>query len=426
MAKIKPFSAVRYNEKKYPAPPVAPPYDIISEVERKEMAANEYHMINLDKPGSDDDADRYQKAADRFNKWQSDAVMIREEEPVYYVYAQKFKHPETGEVFERTGFYGVMKLEEHYENCVYPHERTLSAPKADRLDLMRATKANLSPVFGVYDDPENKADVVFEAVKKDSPIYDQYIDPDGTEHIIWKVTNAEQQKVLTDALEGKDVIIADGHHRYATALNYRNEMREKTGLNDGEQDFDYGLICMVNFNDKGLVIMPTHRLFCLDVNEAELLSAASEYFDISESTYEDAEKALLNKQAGEYLLGFYSAESKKTSLLTLKEGVSLDGIIPESPSEDWRKLEVNLLFYIVIKKIMNLSDEVFQAKLKYTHGFNETKEIVDSGEAKCAFLLPANTKDELEKVTQAHEVMPQKSTYFFPKIFAGFVLYGHK
>lgn len=425
MANIKTFKAIRYNEEKFPVPPVAPPYDIISEKQRQTFAANEYHMINLEKPGCDDDKDRYSKAADRFASWKNTGVMIEEEEAVYYVYAQRFKHPETEEVFERTGFYGLVELEEHYENCIYPHERTLSAPKADRLDLMKSTKANLSPVFGLYDDPENKAEQIFESVKKNNPIYNTYVDNDGTEHFIWKITSADDQKVLSGVLSGKDIIIADGHHRYATALNYRNEMREKNGVKTEKQPYDYVLMCLINFNNSGLVVLPTHRLFCLNVESEKMLAEASDYFDILETTYEEAEKILLNKKEGSYILAYYCGKSEETFLLTLKEDANLSGVVPDSPSEDWRKLEVNLLFYIIIKKILNIGEDDFQTKIKYTHSFLETREVVDAGEAQCAFLLPANTKDELEKVTQAHEVMPQKSTYFFPKVFAGFVLYKH-
>jgi len=191
MAKIKPFCATRYNENKFEVPLVAPPYDIISEALRQKMSTTDYHMIHLDKPGNKNDDNRYAKAGERLNIWKEKSVLIQDKKPAFYVYEQEFKHPETGEAYIRTGFFSLLKLEEPYVGSVYPHEKTLSAPKADRLNLMCATKANLSPVFGLYDDPDNKIEEIFNIVKKNDKLYNDYIDMDGTKHSIWIMDDEE-------------------------------------------------------------------------------------------------------------------------------------------------------------------------------------------------------------------------------------------
>ena len=419
--KIKPFKALRYNENKFKTPPVAPPYDIISEEEREKMASNEYHMINLDKPGSSDDSMRYEKARKRLDEWKRDGILIKEDKPSFYLYEQEFKNPETGDILKRKGFFALLKLEDPYVGCIYPHEKTLSAPKEDRLNLMKATKANLSPVFGLYDDPNDKACGVFdEVIKSSKKIYEDYVDYDGTVHSIWKIDKDEHIKALIDIVETCNMIIADGHHRYATALNYA---KLNGSALDGANSFDYVLVDLVNFNDKGLIILPTHRLIKVSFDESEIIRKLAAFFDIKEVTKEDIEKTLLNKGEDESVIGFYIKD--KPYLLKLKGNISLNEFIPDSKSNIWKKLEVTILYYIVLKNVFNMSDDEFQKNIGYTHSFGETYSLVDNGKVFGAFLVPPCTKDEIEKVTLDHEVMPQKSTYFFPKIFSGFVIYEH-
>lgn len=425
MAVIKPFKATRYNEEKYRVPLVAPPYDIISENERVAMAGQEYHMINLDKPGSASDSDRYRKSADRLRLWKERGVLIQDTQPSFYVYAQCFKHPETGDMYERTGFFCLVKLEEHYEKFIFPHERTLSAPKEDRLNLMRATGANLSPVFGLYDDTNNVVDAIFKRIKKTEAIYDGYMDADGTMHYLWRVSDEMDCAELTGILQDKNIIIADGHHRYATALNYRNEMRQNKQDDASEASYEYVLMDLINFNDQGLVILPTHRLFNVSIEKEELLKKLKNYFEVKETSPEELEKILAQKTAQERILGLYFGKQDGSYVVKLENQERIKGIVPDSPSKEWQGLEVNLLYYVVIRTILNLNDEDFQNKITYTHSFQETYEIVDKEALGCAFLLPSCTKEELEQVTLAREVMPQKSTYFFPKIFSGFVFYEH-
>ncbi|MBU1863784.1 MAG: DUF1015 domain-containing protein [Candidatus Omnitrophica bacterium] len=426
MADIKPFCAVRYNSKHFKKPLVSPPYDIITENQRAELASNEHHMINLDKPGREDDEGRYRKAAERFRDWKEHSILVKEEEPSFYVYAQRFKHPETSECFERTGFFTLVKLEKHYENAIFPHEKTLSAPKVDRLNLMKTTQAQFSPVFGLYDDEKNQADAVFQTVKESKPLYDTYHDYDGTEHIMWRVSNQKHTAALNDILKEQKIIIADGHHRYATALNYAHEMRLHNSASLNSMPYDYVLMCLINFNDRGLVILPTHRLLSLNIDTNQLLKRLKEFFVVKTSWPEEIEKALSHKVGNTRMIGLCLGKDKGNYLLALKNEEVLRGIIPESSSQEWRTLEVNLLYYVILKKIINISDEDFETKISYSHSFSETFNTVNNQEIACTFLLPPCTKGDLERVTAAHEVMPQKSTYFFPKIFSGFVLYDMK
>ncbi len=420
MAIVKPFRALRYNEKKFPVPPVAPPYDIINEADREKMASDEYNMINLDKPGSKDDVDKYKKAAQRLGKWKEEGVLINDEKPSFYLYEQEFKNPETGKVMKRRGFFAALLIEEPYEKHIFPHEKTLSAPKADRLSLMRETKANLSPVFGLYDDPENKAEAVFDKVAAaEKKVYETYVDSDGTKHSLWIIDDESDIEELENILAPCNMIIADGHHRYATALNYAKER----GSNfDGSNGYDYVLVALVNFNDSGLIILPTHRLIGFEFDKEVVLSKLEKYFDIESVSRDEMERRLFLKK-GCSLIGF--SLKGEDYLLLLKSGANLSGIIPDSKSQTWKRLEVTLLYYLILKHILEIDDKTFQEKINYTHSFAETYELVDSGEFYGAFLVPSCAKEEIESVTLDREVMPQKSTYFFPKIFAGFVIYEH-
>jgi len=425
MSDIKPFCAVRYSKEKFNENLVAPPYDIISETQRTAMAEAEHHMINIDKPGKNDDPERYKRAQQRFSDWKEKHILINDETPGYYVYAQRFKHPETGDLYERTGFFCLVKLEEHYEKSIYPHERTLSAPKADRLNLMRATHAHLSPVFGLYDDADDTARTIFETIKKNDPLYDPYVDFDRTEHWLWAVDDEDSINQLTMILKNRDIIIADGHHRYATALNYSKEMKEKDADACGDKPYEYVLMDLINFQDKGLVILPTHRLLDLPIDQKKLLNELQKFFVVEEKSSQDIEEALNAKSVEEKTLGLYFGKEHTNYLLRLKSSECLENIVPQSTSEDWRTLEVNLLYYVILKHIIQISDSDFETKISYSHAFSETFEMINAGGAQYAFLLPPCRKEDLERVTHAREVMPQKSTYFFPKIFSGFVIFDH-
>jgi uncharacterized protein (DUF1015 family) len=230
---------------------------------------------------------------------------------------------------------------------------------------------------------------------------------------------------LTVILKNRDIIIADGHHRYATALNYCKEMREKETGEIVDAPYEYVLMDLINFQDKGLVILPTHRLLDLPIDRDALVKELSAFFEIKQCSAEDIESALTHKTADAKMLGLYFGKEEPAYLLVLKDADSLQGVIPESSSQDWRILEVNLLYYVILKHILQISDTDFETKISYTHAFSETFAIVDDKKLTCAFLLPPCCKEDLERVTQAREVMPQKSTYFFPKIFSGFVIYDH-
>ncbi len=423
MAKIKPFRAVRYNSEKFKTPLASPPYDIINEQQREELAREEYNMINLDKPGQNTDADRYNKAASRYKRWKTDSVLIQDDTPSFYIYVQRFFHPEQRTLYERTGFFTLVKLESFYENAVFPHERTLSAPKVDRLNLMEATEANFSPVFGLYDDLDNKADAIFKTIKEKEPLYNSYKDNDGTEHLLWRISHKEHIDTFVEILRNQKIIIADGHHRYETALNYSKKMKSQDKDKTGEKPYEYVLMCLVNFSDAGLVILPTHRLF--NIETPDIIKKLDAFFSVQKHPPEVIENTLLNGNGSHKSLGFYGGKDKGSYILSLKDLSLLDGIVPASSSQEWRQLEVNLLYYVILKNVINISNEDFENKISYSHSFSETFAAVDAGRAECAFLLPPCTKEELERVTSAHEVMPQKSTYFIPKIFSGFVIYDH-
>ena len=258
MAEIKSFKATRYDENKFKTPPLAPPYDVISKEEREEIAKEEFNIVKVDKPTGDEG--KYEVAKELFESWKKEGVLIQDSEEAIYVYEQEYTHPDVngGAPTFRRGVYVRLKLESFDKGVVLPHEKTLAAHKVDRMHLMEATHANTSPIFGLY---QSKSRGIEEGIQKalaSDTVYETYTDKDGTKHKLWKVTDTDELNKMVSAIEGEKVIIADGHHRYETALAYSENHPEDEGAK-------YILICLVDFADSGLVVLPTHRLLTSDL-----------------------------------------------------------------------------------------------------------------------------------------------------------------
>jgi len=425
MASVRPFRGLRYDPTVVGSisSVVAPPYDVIGSEEQERLyRASAYNVVRLDLAR---DRDRYAAASRTFAEWRERGVLVRDREPSFYVYSQRPRLRSGGEP-ERFGFFARLHLEEFASGRVLPHEKTLASPKADRLALQRACGANLSSIFGLYSSPGFSLATLAARTLRASPWAD-FEDGAAVRHRFWPLVDADVQEALRRQLESRTVYIADGHHRYETALRYRDERREETGLRSGLEPFDYVLAFLVNMDEPGLVVLPTHRLLRdLPMKPAELVERLRGCFHLEEVPRAAGAQGLVERMrpaAGERRIGVVLRGAPRFFVLVARDG---DNDARLSGSTALRRLDVTLLHGLVLEgeaSILGLDAhrEAEAGRWSYTKDEDEAVARVESGEMAAAFLLNATRVDEVRAVSEAGETMPEKSTYFYPKIATGLV-----
>jgi uncharacterized protein (DUF1015 family) len=411
MAKIFPFRSVQYALDRVPIEKVVTqPYDKIS----KEMQDRYYALhpnnivrIVLGKSTPEDNPSNnvYTRAAGYLKDWRASGVLEQLTSPAFFVYYQRFTVPGTSEVRVRKGFVGAGQLEDYKNKVVFPHERTLTGPKKDRQELLRHTRTQFEQIFMLYEDQEQQIDKKLDEIaqrKPDIQINDEY----GVEHTLWIVADAPTVAFIQQQMLDKKLIIADGHHRYETALGFREEMR-------GEKGSDRIPMTFFNINSPGLTILPTHRVLSRLPNFElkSLLTKASEFFDIAKSN-----------EGNGVTIGVF-AEGRET-LLRLKPTLDLAAFMPDL-SANQRKLDVVILHKLVIDKCLGISEEAVKKEsyITYVRGRDEAVKMVQEGKAQVAFLLNPTRLDQMRDVAYEGNVMPQKSTDFYPKVLSGLTMY---
>ena len=425
MAIVRPFRGLFYDPAVVGsiASVVAPPYDVIGGDEQRRLYdASPYNVIRLDLSR---DSDRYGSASRTFAEWRERGVLVRDREPAFYLYAQRHRL-RGGEEHERVGFFARLRLEEFSSGKVLPHEKTLASPKADRLALQRACRANLSSIFGLYASPVfSLADAAAQTIH--GPARADFEDAAAVRHRFWSIADAGLRRMLQDELERRTVYIADGHHRYETALRYRDELAAESGRRSGEEPFDYVLAYLVNMTEPGLVVLPTHRILReLPIEPADLVSRLREYFRVEEVARSGEARGLVDRMRpapGERRIGVVLRAEPSFFVLVARDG---DNDARLSGSTALRRLDVTLLHGLVLegaRSILRLDAhrEAEAGRWAYTKDEDEAVARVESGEMAAAFLLNATRVDEVRAVSEAGEVMPEKSTYFYPKIATGLV-----
>lgn len=421
MTKIKPFRAVIYNQEKIKdvSSAVCPPYDIISPVHQEH-----YHRINpcnlahillgKDIPGED----KYQRAANYFKDWLKNEILVRDEKPAIYFYTQDYNL--RGEKRMRFGFIGLLHLEDNNPS-IFGHEHTRLEPKEDRFSLLKAVKANLSPIFVLFYDKKRIIQYIHQHHIQGKLPFIDIADDEKTVHKLWRLDSEDVLDKVQLAMKSEDFFIADGHHRYEVALAYRDKMKNKLGAISGEEDFNYMLSYFTNIDSRGLVILPIHRLVRLDakLNPDNLRSAFLDYFDL-EMIKDKIRFFFLLEKAGqtEHLLGVY--RDKKYWLLRLKNIKILDKLISDKPKE-YRNLDVCILNYIVLNKILGLDWEN-KENITFSPHPDELIERVDNDADYIAFFLNPVKVQQMVQVALSGEKMPAKSTYFYPKVLSGLVI----
>jgi uncharacterized protein (DUF1015 family) len=410
MADIEPLRALHYNLAKGGrlGDLVAPPYDVLDSEQRSELAGRSpYNIVHVDLPLGEDP---YSQAAARFADWQDDGVVVRDGEPALWAHEQRYRGPD-GQARTRHGFFARVRVEDYGAGRIRPHERTHPGPKEDRLRLTRATKANLSPIFSLYSDPNGAAWGALAPATRGKP-WGEVTDGDDTVHRIWRIGEPLAIARAQEALRGVELLIADGHHRYETARVYANEV-------GGEGAHRYVLMCLVALEDPGLTVFPTHRLVRgLDKKRWSALDEAiAADFNARAVSREQIAPAASD---GPLELGYIDSRSGKPRGLTLRDQAIADAALPDA-SPAYRRLDTGVLEELLLKRALGLSDDDISHLIDfgYARDAEQALALVDSGEYDVAFVLRPTPVQQVRDVAASGENMPPKSTYFFPKLLTG-------
>jgi uncharacterized protein (DUF1015 family) len=431
MAKIFPFRALRYDLQKVKAANVVTqPYDkITAGMQERYYAASPYNLVRIilgkKDTGDDEKHNIYTRAAESFRKWRADGVLRQDESPSLYVYTQEFTVPGTTQVATRRGFIALGQIEAYEAGVVFRHEQTLSAPKADRLNLLRAIQAHPEQLFLLYSDPGRVIEGhIFVDFEPDLEVTDEY----GVRHRIWEICDPSRVEAVVREMASKKLIIADGHHRYETAQRYREERRAAAGVEaDGGQPFDRVMMTFVNMDAPGLVILPTHRVVkgVESFQAGEMVRLARSFFAVEDVTSrfkaERPMELLPETKAGETAMLVVTHGNK--FLFRARPGTPHPAL--EGMSARVAGLDVVRLHKVVLESVLGLSEDSIreQKNIEYLRDAGEAVARVQAG-ANVAFLMNPAKMEQVREIAFAGEVLPQKSTDFYPKMLSGLTIYA--
>ncbi len=420
MAEIKPFKALRFNTEKAGSIEelVCPPYDIISEEQRQTyLQKNENNIIRLELPKGEHP---YEEAGETLRKFKKKGILKNDEFEAVYIYEEEFTVG--GDTRSFKGCIVRVKIEEFSKGVILPHEETLSKAKEDRFNLMKATNCNFSQIYSLFNDEKHTVTAILDKHSTGQPIH-ELTDGEGVTHRLWAVTDKNAIESICKEFADKKLYIADGHHRYETALNYRNYCHEN-GIGNGAED--YVMMMLVDMEHPGLLVLPTHRIVrdLADFDFEAVMKKCAEYFDIEPLCGTDTIESVLEEKyrEGKKTFVFYTG-SDSYQLLTLKDKTVISDLLPDK-SESYCGLDVTVLHTLVLESIFGIDAENMakQINLSYVKHFEDALNAVIDGKAQCAFILNPTRVSEIRDVAAAGEKMPQKSTYFYPKLITGLVM----
>jgi len=441
VATLKPFRALRYDVNQAGAPLsslICPPYDVIDAAMQEALHRRSPHNIvhvelaqslPTDTPGND----KYSRAAQALAALVSDGVLKPDAQPAFYVYEQTFDIAAGGasrsQVLTRRGVFGAIRLEPFGSGCVYPHEETFGGPKADRLNLMRACAANVSPVFGLVPDEKNALADLLRAASAGKAPDGEATEANGVVNKLWAVSDFSWCARLAAQLAAGSVFIADGHHRYETSCNYRDERRQADNDPEGklDRDYNYGLIVCVPMSDPGLYLLPTHRLIqaAPGLSKDGFLREAAALGDQRDATEQDL-CALAEEQTGTVKFGVIFSDGTRAIITARPQAAEAMKTVAPKKSDAWRGLDVAVLQELVLKGMLRLSEEKVLRKegISYTPDTRQAiaKVTARDGAYVMGFILRPTLIEQVRAVATGGEKMPQKSTYFFPKLLTGMVV----
>ncbi|MGB3341562.1 MAG: DUF1015 domain-containing protein [bacterium] len=419
MPEIKPFKGIRYNPEKLPdlTNLICQPYDQVSnKMEREYKNRSPYNFIRLvlTKYSEGHNRQREYRDARRYAEtWLKDEIFVSDGEETIYPYWQEFTINKMAYV--RKGFVCLVRLEELGKGNILPHEKTLSKPKADRLNLLNITKKDFEPVFLLYTDPKNSVNTLLQGTCEEKPFIEAKDDKNIT-HKLWRISDKGLIEQIAKSLKTSIFVIADGHHRYETAFNYRNELTDI----DVDHPANFKMIALVNIEDPGLVILPTHRLVkgVDDFSLIDFLKKTEKYFTIKKTDKDSITDDLKEMEGGSF--GFYSSQT--AYILTLKSKKIMEEQLAER-SDEYRNLDVAILHTLLIEDVLDIKPENIENHIRYERSITDAMRRVDVGAFQFCFLMNPTRSEQVKKVAQNKERMPQKSTDFYPKLISGLVFY---
>jgi uncharacterized protein (DUF1015 family) len=443
MAEIQPFRAFRYNTERAQLKDVlTQPYDKITPaMQERYYLANPANLIAIEKGKSFEsdttDSNVYTRAAAKLDEWISDKVLVQDPTPGIYVYAQEYLVPGTHTRRERVGFIGLGRLEDYEKKIVFRHERTLSAPKADRMELLRHTRAQTGQLFMLYEDSSGRIESLLQdASRKTAPL--ELRDEYDVLHRLWPVSDRAFVGRIEREMAEKSLVIADGHHRYETALNYRNECRARTSKADPFAAYEFAMMTFINSHSKGLTLLPTHRVIrnIPGFDFEQFRKKMSAFFDWYSYPFQNAEeraasyaefrKDLEGRGRDRRAIGIYPGSDHRGAfyLFLLKRAAELETLLPDV-SESQRQLDVVLLHRLILEKGLGITPEAVSAEknVSYEREMDAAIAAVDKAEAQLACLLNPVRVEQVMSTALGGEVLPQKSTDFYPKMLSGIAIY---
>ena len=419
MAEISPFRGIRYNQEIITdmATVICPPYDVISPEEQKDYyEKSDYNVVRLEHGmESPEDAEinnKHSRARDIFNEWLKDGIFQTDAVPAFYIHEHTFSYQDIRK--RRLELIAVVRLEPWENKVVLPHENTSSGAKSDRLELMRACTANFSPLLCLYDDPGQRVTKLLTVQTKRNPLI--HFTDNGDIHKLWMSNEPEFIQRISHFLAPKSLYIADGHHRYETALAYQAEKQKSTQSTSSDAAFNFIMMTLVSFSDPGLIVAPLHRMVRNIPSQAltEFKNQLEtffriESFPVNENGLSDVTGATIK------VLGL---EPGNITGLRLRQSVSLKEVIPEGHSQTYRRLDVSILQHIIMDNLLATSEN----DIAYTSDIKQAQLKIENGEYQMAFLLNPLPVTTIKSIADANDRMPRKSTYFYPKLPTGLII----
>jgi uncharacterized protein (DUF1015 family) len=432
MADIIPFRALRYNsERVRPDDVVTQPYDKISPAMQEHYyAASPYNLVRiiLGRPEAGDDAKQnvYSRATGYFRDWRGKTILKQDAAPALYLYSQRFRVPGSTEERVRQGLIALGRVEDYSAKVVFRHEQTLAKPKADRLDLLRATRAHFEQLFLLYED-SGEMNSLQAAAGTAAPIID-VTDEYGVSHRVWEISDSKVVESIRSKMRDKKLVIADGHHRYETALNYRNELRASNGASGAPAPYEYVVMTFVDVNSPGLLILPTHRVVHSLTNFSvdDFVKASEKYFVVEkiDAGIDAAKASALLQEHGKSGTAILAVTPDAAFLLSKTKAAAAERMTGFSSGQ--QALDVVQLHKCLLEGVLQLSEESIrnQQNISYVRDAGEALQQVRSGKANITFLINPCRVQQVRDIAFAGEVMPQKSTDFYPKLLSGLTIYA--
>lgn len=434
MADIRPFCGVHYNPSlvKDLATVLCPPYDVITPQMQQglyQRSDSNFVRVELGRelPSDKDTDNRYTRAAETVEKWLEQGILEVDERPAIYVNEHHFTYH--GIKYCRRSISCLVRLEEWDKMIVRPHEGTLSRPRGDRLSLIWALQADTSPILALYDDPERRISSLLEVGALGEPILNADLD-NGESHRLWAITGEETIKSVVDCLADQPLYIADGHHRYESALAYQRERRATSPSEAEEEPYDFVMMTLVDFADPGLVILPAHRLVrgLLPAALGSLMAGLKTCFSIEEVPLNEEDvlsqiNGLLSEDGDGVKLVMYGLNKERLLLLRLRDFSIVRPMIPYFHSEVYQRLDVSIVDHVILEEILGLTHEKMGAFLDYTDDTLEAVNRVMEQEYQLALIVNPVKPEMMKAIADSSDRMPRKSTYFYPKTPAGLVFY---